>query len=251
MRNSKVLAFMPAHRSASRLQKSPGIPQNIVDNLERRCPVHHVVETPYSIPTNSRNIFTQSRLSSDRNALLRRWRTDTSGLRINSLAFLLDLICTRLPVQVAALLDRATALCSAIDARVHDVAVPTPTLVGTANARRGEVRDVLWKRVLGANASSIDRTGLAGLGESVVARVEVLAFLEVLREVVGLGGQLAVETEETLLVWGQRLQTLVSKHGEAGEAEGNDESKRAMGSRKDVVECLQQCRPCSSGGGSF
>lgn len=39
------------------------------------------------------------------------------------------------------------------------------------------MRDVLGERVLGADGGDADIGGLAGLGEGVVARVEVFAFL--------------------------------------------------------------------------
>jgi hypothetical protein len=40
--------------------------------------------------------------------------------------------------------------------------------------------DVLWERVLRANASGVDRTCFSGFGESVVTGVEVFALFEVL-----------------------------------------------------------------------
>lgn len=63
--------------------------------------------------------------------------------------------------------------------------------------------------MLRANAASIDRAGLAGLGKGVVAGVEVFALLEVLGQVVGFRGELAVKAEETLLIRGERLGVLV------------------------------------------
>jgi len=59
--------------------------------------------------------------------------------------------------------------------------------------------------MLGADRTGVDAVGLSGLGERVVAAVEVLALLEVLGEVVGARGQLAVEAEEALLLRGQGL----------------------------------------------
>jgi hypothetical protein len=41
------------------------------------------------------------------------------------------------------------------------------------------VRDVFRERVLGANTAGVDGAGLAGFGESIVARVEIFAFFEV------------------------------------------------------------------------
>ena len=73
------------------------------------------------------------------------------------------------------------------------------------------MRDVLGDGVLGAYGSSVDAVALAGLGHGIVARVEVLAVLEMLGEVVGSGGKLAVETEKALLLRGERLgQPLVT-----------------------------------------
>jgi hypothetical protein len=73
------------------------------------------------------------------------------------------------------------------------------------------VRDVFWERMLGANTAGVDTASLAGFGERIVAAVEVLAFFEMLGEVVGFGGELAVETEKTLLVGRQRLDRDISK----------------------------------------
>jgi len=54
------------------------------------------------------------------------------------------------------------------------------------------MRNVLWNWVQRPD----DGVGSAGLGECVVTRVKVLAFLEVLGKVVRLGGHPAVETVE-------------------------------------------------------
>lgn len=83
------------------------------------------------------------------------------------------------------------------------------------------MRYVLGDGVLRADSARVDAVGLAGLGEGVVARVEVLALLEVLGELVGAGGELAVEAEEALLLGGEGLGSLVSgtlgaKAGEVG-----------------------------------
>jgi hypothetical protein len=59
-----------------------------------------------------------------------------------------------------------------------DIAISTAA-VNAADSGRREVRDVFRKRVLGADATSIDTGCFAGLGESVVARVKVLALFEV------------------------------------------------------------------------
>ena len=65
---------------------------------------------------------------------------------------------------------------------------------------RGQVGDVLGHGVLAAHGARIDAIALARLAHGVVAAVEVLALLQVLGEVVRLGGQLAVKPEEALLV---------------------------------------------------
>lgn len=68
--------------------------------------------------------------------------------------------------------------------------------------------DVLGDGVLGADGG-VDRVGLAGLGERVVARVEVLAVLQVFGEVVGARGELAIEAEETLFFGGEGLRVVL------------------------------------------
>lgn len=82
--------------------------------------------------------------------------------------------------------------------------------VGGDGGARGarEVGYVLWDGVLRPDGARVDAVGLAGLGEGVVARVEVLALLEVLGKVVGAGGELAVEAEEALLLGGEGLGCL-------------------------------------------
>jgi hypothetical protein len=76
--------------------------------------------------------------------------------------------------------------------------------VGSAPGR-AEVRDVLGDGVLRADGARIDAVGLPGFRQGVVARVEVLALLEVLGEVVGPGGEFAVQAEEALFFWGEGL----------------------------------------------
>lgn len=68
---------------------------------------------------------------------------------------------------------------------------------GAADGGR-QVRDVLRHGVLAAHAARVDAVGFARLGQRVVARVEVLALLQVLGEVVAAGGQFAVQAEEAL-----------------------------------------------------
>lgn len=132
------------------------------------------------------------------------------------LRLVLDLVGARLAVQEAALLDGAAGLHAAL--RVVLVRLQEVVLgVGAAGhgaadgaaavAADGgrQVRDVLGDGVLGADGARVDRVGLAGLGEGVVAAVKVLALLEVLGEVVGARGELAVEAEEALLLGGEGL----------------------------------------------
>lgn len=69
----------------------------------------------------------------------------------------------------------------------------------------GTVADVLWVGVLVAYSARVHAVALAGLVEGVVAAVEVLALVLVLGEDGGLGGELAVEAEEALLLWGEGL----------------------------------------------
>ena len=72
--------------------------------------------------------------------------------------------------------------------------------------------NVFWKWVLAPDGSCVDARGLSGFGKGVVAGVEVFALLEVFSQVVGLGGELAVEAEEALFVWGEGLE-IVSTGG--------------------------------------
>jgi ABC-type branched-subunit amino acid transport system substrate-binding protein len=57
--------------------------------------------------------------------------------------------------------------------------------------------------MLGAHATGVDAVCFAGFGERVVAAVEILALLQVLGKMVGSGWELAVETEEALLLGGE------------------------------------------------
>ena len=92
------------------------------------------------------------------------------------------------------------------DAAVADAAEGAD-VVADADRRR-KVRDVLRVGVLGADAARVDAVGLAGLGEGVVAAVEVLAFLQVLGQVVVAAGELSVQPEEALLLGGEGLDGL-------------------------------------------
>jgi len=97
-----------------------------------------------------------------------------------------------------------------------DVAVTTAALAGTSNNRRREVRDVFWQRVFAANTASVEGLIFTGLGHGVIAGVEVLSLLEMFGKVVCLGGDFAVEAEESLLIGGEgsniNLVLLVGVH---------------------------------------
>jgi len=71
-------------------------------------------------------------------------------------------------VQEGRLLDGAAGLLLAV------------AILRVRSSRRGrsDVRDLLWVGVLTADLSDTDVAGLAGLGEGVVAAVEVLALLD-------------------------------------------------------------------------
>jgi hypothetical protein len=136
-------------------------------------------------------------LSSDWNALA----AGGNRLGCNSVCILglvgivsLCLLGASFAFQKAAFLDRAAGL----DAR--DGAVVLGDAGSGAVHRGGEVGNVLGDGVLRADSTSVDAVALAGLGHGIIARVEVLAILEMLGEVVGSGGQLAVEAEKTLLL---------------------------------------------------
>lgn len=101
-----------------------------------------------------------------------------------------------LAVQEAALLDRAAGL------EAGDAADGASGHGAIVVHGRGQMGDVFGDGVLGADCTGIDAVALAGLGHGVVARVKVLAVLEMLGEVVGARRQLAVEAEEALLFGG-------------------------------------------------
>ena len=69
-----------------------------------------------------------------------------------------------------------------------------------------EVRDGVWGGVLAAETTNQRVVGLAGFGEGVVAGVEVFALLELVLEQVFLVRELAVEAEELLFFFGERLR---------------------------------------------
>lgn len=68
-----------------------------------------------------------------------------------------------------------------------------------------EVRDRVWRGVFAAETADQGVVGLAGFGKCVVARVEVLALLELVLEKIFLVRKFAVEAEELLLLLGERL----------------------------------------------
>lgn len=116
------------------------------------------------------------------------------------------------------------------------------------------MRDVLREGVLGADAAGVDARGFAGFGEGVVAAVEVFAVFELLGEVVGFGGELAVEAEEALLVGGEGLGggALVDVLSWSEGCEGSEGRivRWGVGGGYGGVN-LRRCRPCSSGGDSW
>ena len=67
------------------------------------------------------------------------------------------------------------------------------------------MRDVLGHGVLAADGARVHAVALARLAHCVVSAVEVLPLLQVLREVVRLRRQLAVQPEQTLLIGGEGL----------------------------------------------
>lgn len=94
------------------------------------------------------------------------------------------LIHTLTPMQKARFLDRTPALPAGNGrprthrARMADGSRVSVTAISIGGGDGGcEVRDVFWQRVLGADGGDAAFGGLAGFGEGVVARVEVLAFL--------------------------------------------------------------------------
>lgn len=158
------------------------------------------------------------------------------GGETSSLVLLLGIIGARLTVQKAALLDGGTALVGAGAGSTADAAVMLGGAVVAVG--RGEVGDVLGNRVLGAHGARVDRVALASLGHGIVAAVEVLAVLQVLREVVRLGGQLAVEAEEALLLG---RESLVGQTHVSNRAQGPKRSPERLGARKKKAEAGDAC----------
>lgn len=104
---------------------------------------------------------------------------------------LIQLVHCGLALKEAALLDWATSGGSARKALVFRVAELTVV--------SSEMGNVLGHGMLRSNGASVDTVSLAGFGKGVVARVEVLAILEVFCEDVRARRELSIETEEALL----------------------------------------------------
>jgi len=99
---------------------------------------------------------------------------------LDLILLLIGLLDTRLPIQKAALLHRTAALEANRGGDRMNISVAATTLVCRSDAGRREVRDVFGEGMLGANAACIDGACFAGLGEGVIAGVEVFALFEVL-----------------------------------------------------------------------
>lgn len=69
----------------------------------------------------------------------------------------------------------------------------------------GEMGDVLRNRVTGSNAGDSNVGRFASLAQSIIARVEVLALLQLVLEKVLLVGDLAIHAQEALLVRAEGL----------------------------------------------
>ena len=106
-------------------------------------------------------------------------------------------------------------------------------VVGTGRSGR-EVWDILGDGVLGANVGDANVGGFAGLAQGIISRIEVFpflarvgyelgekrkraghdkppgqtgAYLELILKNILFVGHLAIETQETLLLWAQRLES--------------------------------------------
>jgi hypothetical protein len=105
------------------------------------------------------------------------------------------------------------------------------------------MRDVLRERMLRANALGVNWTGFSGCEESEITGVEVFTFFKVLCWMVGFGGELAVEAEESLLVRREGLRIMVRKRlwvAWGAKTKSNSE----------VAKCLRWYRSCSADTGS-
>jgi hypothetical protein len=97
----------------------------------------------------------QASLSPNRDSLLCSRRTNTIIYSLGLVLLFIQLIDTGLPVQEAALLDRATTLKTS-DTAVLNVAITAATLACSSYAGGGQVRDVFGKWMLGTNAAGVD-----------------------------------------------------------------------------------------------
>lgn len=114
------------------------------------------------------------------------------------------LVGVGLVVKEAALLNGAASLDTGDGAMVGMLGDRASVGTGSVGNSRGgvgvvdggrEVGDVLGNRVLGADGTSIYTIALSGLGHGIVTGIEVFAVFEMLGEVVGAGGELAIEAE--------------------------------------------------------
>lgn len=137
-------------------------------------------------------------LSPDRNAAL-----SLLWLLLILIGFV-GLVGVGLVVEEAALLDRAAGLDTGDGAMVGVLGDRTTVGAGSVGDSGGgvgvvdggrEVGDVLGNRVLGADGTSIYTIALSGLGHGIVTGIEVFAVFEMLGEVIGAGGELAIEAE--------------------------------------------------------
>ena len=134
-----------------------------------------------------------------------------------------------LSVEKAALLDWASGLhATVVLLRMQEV-----TEAVVAADRAGQVGDILGHRVLAPHGARVDTVTLTGLAHGVIATVEVLALFQVLREMVAPTGQLAVEPEEPLLLWGERLhnsdsRSAIRSHSRCRRDRGTQAARRAI-----------------------
>lgn len=129
-------------------------------------------------------------------------RTPLSLVR-STLLVLNGLLGARLPLQATRALLGGAADREAHAGRARDAAALVQA--GGAGVVAAVVGDVLGDGVLATDGARVDAVALAGFRHGVVARVEVLALLQVLGEVVGAGRELAIEAEEALLLGGEGL----------------------------------------------
>jgi hypothetical protein len=117
----------------------------------------------------------------------------------------LEVLGVGLAVQEAALLDGAGGLHARVVLVVVVRVQHAADAVGPADGAR-EVGDVLRDGVLAADGARVDAVALSGLAHGIVAAVKVLTLLEMLGEMFAAVGELAVESEEPLLLGGEGLR---------------------------------------------